>query len=96
MPAMSGCFSSQKRALHICEKIMSYHVLQGGAPDPEHKTSPIFDEYEEPSLDLELEAGACYFNDVVYPIDQYPQSGNELLQCEERGVWVREGETRPE
>jgi len=75
---------------------MSHHVLQVGAPDPEHKTSPIFDEYEELSLDLELEAGACYFNDVAYPIDQYLLSGSELLQCEERGIWVRKGETRPE
>jgi hypothetical protein len=75
---------------------MPDHVPQVGAPDPELKTSPILDEEEEPSLDLELEAGACYFNNVVYPIGQYLRSGSELLHCEERGVWVRKGELRPE
>ncbi|MDO9067922.1 MAG: hypothetical protein Q7W05_05645, partial [Deltaproteobacteria bacterium] len=45
---------------------MTGHPPRVGAPDPELKTSPIFDEYEEISLDLELEAGACYFNDVAY------------------------------
>ena len=75
---------------------MTYRPAQVGAPDPELKTSPIFDEYEEISLDLELEVGACYFNDLTYPIGQYVLSGSELLHCEERGVWVRSGEMRPE
>ena len=75
---------------------MTDHVTQVGAPDPELKNSPIFDEQEEISLDLELEAGACYFNNVAYPIGQFVLSGSELLHCEERGVWVRRGEMRPE
>ncbi|MGA7178939.1 MAG: hypothetical protein WBX11_05045 [Thiobacillaceae bacterium] len=75
---------------------MTDRVFQVGAPDPELKTSPIFDEYDEPSLDLELETGACYFNNVTYPVGQYLLSGSELLHCEERGVWVRRGEKRPE
>lgn len=75
---------------------MPDHVPQVGAPDPELKTSPIFDPDEEPSLDLELEASVCYFNNVAYPIGQYLRSGSELLRCEERGVWVRKGELRPE
>lgn len=75
---------------------MTSHLPRIGAPDPELKTSPIFDEYEGISLDLELEAGACYFNDVAYPIGQYVLSGSELLQCGERGVWLRTGEMRPE
>jgi hypothetical protein len=54
------------------------------------------DEDEELSLDLELETGACYFNGVAYPMGQYVRSGSELLRCEERGVWVRRGEMRPE
>lgn len=70
-------------------------VPQVGAPDPEHKTSPIMDEDEELTLDLELETGACYFNDVAYPVGQYVRTGSELLHCEERGVWVRKGEMRP-
>lgn len=75
---------------------MTAHVPQVGAPDPELNTSPIFDEYEEISEDLELETGACTFNDVVYPLGQYLRSGSELLQCGERGVWVRKGEMRPQ
>jgi hypothetical protein len=74
---------------------MAAHPPQVGAPDPERKTSPIFDQEEEISLDLELEAGVCYFNDVAYAIGQYVSSGSELLRCEGRGVWMREGETRP-
>lgn len=74
---------------------MTSHVPQVGAPDPELNTSPIFDEYEDTSLDLELESGGCYFNNVVYPVGQYLLSGSELLHCEERGVWVRRGEMLP-
>jgi len=75
---------------------MTSHVTLVGAPDPERQTAPIIDEYEDLSLDLELETGACYFNSVVYPVGQYLLSGSELLHCEERGVWVRKGEMRPE
>ena len=74
---------------------MADRVLQVGAPDPERKTSPIIDEYEEISLDMELEAAVCTFNDAAYPIGAYVRSGSELLHCEDRGVWVRKGETRP-
>ena len=74
---------------------MTNHVTQVGAPDPELRTSPIFDEYEDISLDLELETGACYFNNMVYPVGQYLLSGSELLHCEQRGVWVRRGEMLP-
>lgn len=74
---------------------MTVHIPQVGAPDAELNTSPIIDEYDEISLDLELETGACYFNSVSYPIGQYVLSGSELLHCEERGVWIRRGEQRP-
>ena len=37
-----------------------------GAPDPERRTSPILDDDAELSLDAELEAGMCYFNDAAY------------------------------
>jgi hypothetical protein len=67
------------------------HAPQVGAPDPEKRTSPILDEDEEFSLDLELETGVCYFNDQSYPIGAYVLSGSELLHCEERGLWVRRG-----
>jgi len=75
---------------------MTNHVTQVGAPDPELKTSPILDEYADILLDVEMEAGACYFNNVAYPRGQYLLSGSELLHCEERSVWVRKGEMRPE
>ena len=66
---------------------------QVGAPDPEMKTSPIFDDAERDflSLDAELEEGLCYFNDQTYKLGDFVCSGNELLRCEERGVWIREG-----
>ena len=54
------------------------------------------DKDEEVSLDLELESGACYFNGGAYPIGQFMRTGSKLLQCEERGVWVRKGEMRPQ
>ena len=70
---------------------------QVGSPDPERKNSPILDEEdEELEPELELETGVCYFNDVAYPLGSYVLSGSELLHCEERGVWVRKGEIRPE
>jgi len=43
----------------------------------------------------ELETGVCYFNGAVYALGTYVLSGDELLRCERRGVWVREGELRP-
>jgi hypothetical protein len=75
---------------------MTTTIPQVGAPDPELKCSPIFDEEEDVSLDRELESPGCYFNDVAYPIGQYVRSGSELLHCEDRGVWLRAGEIRPE
>ncbi len=67
-----------------------------GAPDPELKNSPIIDEaeYDERAAarDLELEGGACYFNGEPFAIGAYVRSGGEVLQCTERGVWVRKGE----
>ena len=51
---------------------------------------------EEIDPELELETGVCYFNDLAYPLGSYVLSGDELLHCEERGVWVRKGEIRPD
>lgn len=75
-------------------------IPQVGAPDPELRNSPIIDEseYDEhaASPDLELEAPVCYFNDEAFPLRAYVQSGTEVLQCSDRGVWVRKGERRPD
>lgn len=69
-----------------------------GAPDPERKNSPILDDYsaddEDLTFDFEPETGVCYFNDQAYAVGEYVCSGNELLHCEERGVWVRKGPCR--
>lgn len=64
-----------------------------GAPDPEARTSPIYDRSPEQfmSPDLELEEGCCYFNNVQYALGEYVCSGDDLLRCEDRGIWVREG-----
>jgi len=79
---------------------MKNPLPQVGAPDPELKTSPIIDESEydetEASPDLELEAPVCHFNGEVFALGAYVQSGSEVLQCTERGVWVRKGEKRPD
>jgi hypothetical protein len=74
---------------------MAANMSHVGAPDPERRTSPIFDQDDEVSLDAELESGCCYFNDVAYPIGTYVISGDEVLRCEGKGVWIREGEIRP-
>lgn len=62
-----------------------------GAPDPELRTSPIFDDRDDelPSLDMELETSGCLYNGVRYPIGQYVAADGEVLRCEERGIWVR-------
>ncbi|MBI2752108.1 MAG: DUF1496 domain-containing protein [Betaproteobacteria bacterium] len=76
----------------------SGHPPAVGAPDPERKTSPILDEdsatEDDLTVDLEPETGVCYFNDKAYAVGEYVCSGNELLHCEERGVWVRKGSCR--
>ena len=73
------------------------NVPNVGAPDPELKNSPIFDheseEYE--AADLELESRVCYFNGRSYGIGEYVCSGDALLRCMERGIWVRVGTCYP-
>lgn len=71
----------------------STHLAKVGAPDPELKNSAIFDRESGDflSLDLEQESGVCYFNNLEYAVSQCVCSGNELLCCEERGIWVKEG-----
>jgi len=72
----------------------SRHAPQLGAPDPELRNSPILDRWDagEPDLDSELEAGACYFNDRRYAFGEYVRSGDELLHCSERGIWLKVSE----
>lgn len=69
---------------------------QVGAPDPERRNSPIFDRWDsdELSFDSELESNGCYFNDQRYMFDEYVRSGDELLHCTERGIWLKVTEER--
>jgi len=72
---------------------------QFGAPDPELKNSSIIDEVEYDAEavtpGLETETPACYFNGEAFALGECVRSGSEVLQCAERGVWVRKGERRP-
>lgn len=70
--------------------------LQVGAPDPERETSPILDDEEKEDIEPEGPGGYCQFNGVVFQIGDYVLSGSELLRCEAPGLWVREGELRPD
>jgi hypothetical protein len=65
-------------------------ITQVGAADPEQRTSPIFDDTQESflSLDYELESPFCYFNSESFGIGQFVCSGDQLLKCNGRGVWV--------
>ena len=71
---------------------MTQRLMQVGAPDHERRCSPIIDDEDDLTLDVEIEAGVCYFNDKPYTIGSYVMSGDEVLHCEERGVWVKKGE----
>src|SRR3982751_3260873 len=78
------------------EMAMNEHLPQVGAPDPELKNSLVLDEFESDEhagpRDTDVEQGACYFNGREYPVGTYVQSGSEILQCTERGAWIRKGE----
>lgn len=66
-----------------------FHV---GAPDPELKTSPILEEYDEdaPVMVQEFdELPVCWFNGQPYDSGTKLHSGDgSLLYCE-KGVWIR-------
>ena len=70
------------------------HAVQAGAPDPEHRNSPIIDESadnEQSGTEVEgVEFAHCHFNDTPYDNGAQLCSGDELLQCE-RGRWLRVG-----
>lgn len=68
---------------------------QVGAPDPEAITSPILDEDEEYPIALDADRGNCVFNGVEFPLGQYVLSGDEVLHCEQGGVWIRTGQAHP-
>ena len=70
--------------------------LQVGAPNPELETSPIVGEEDDEEVEPNVTGGACYFNGVAFPFAEFDLSASDLMRCELPGVWVREGEIRPD
>jgi hypothetical protein len=70
-----------------------------GAPDPELKTSPILEEYDEdaPLMAQEFdELPMCWFNGETYESGAMVTTGDgSLLRCE-KGVWIRQDSPEPE
>ena len=70
-----------------------------GAPDPELKTSPILEEYDEdaPVLAQEIDdLPVCWYNGETYPSGAMVWTGDgSLLRCE-KGVWVRQDLPEPD
>ena len=64
-----------------------------GAPDPDLKTSPILEEYDEdaPVMVQEFDdLPVCWYNGASYPSGSMVRSGDgSLLRCE-KGIWVRQ------
>ncbi|GAB4350070.1 MAG: hypothetical protein Kow006_12400 [Gammaproteobacteria bacterium] len=74
------------------------HAPQVGAPDPEHRNSPIIEETDEEFEVAGQELGespVCYFNGRAYQEGEFVCSGTELLRCY-RGGWVRTGSCDPD
>lgn len=64
-----------------------------GAPDPDLKTSPILEEYDEdaPILAQEFDdLPVCWYNGETFSSGAMVRTGDgSLLRCE-KGVWVRQ------
>ena len=74
------------------------HLPQVGAPDPELKSSPIVEEFDEEYEVVKQQVPGepeCYFNSEMYKNDQSICSGSERLRCN-YGVWMREGSCDPD
>jgi hypothetical protein len=72
--------------------------LHVGAPDPELKTSPILEEYDEeaPLMAQEFdELPVCWFNGEAYDSGTMLHSGDGSLLCCEKGVWIRMDDPEP-
>lgn len=70
-----------------------------GSPDPELKTSPILDEFDDEYEVLAQEMDelpSCLFNDLVYEDGSYVCSSTGILLHCEKGLWVRQGSCDPD
>ena len=69
------------------------HPEDVGPPDPELKTSPIADEFDEETDVIRQEEpgeAVCYFNNKSYKTGNYVKSGTSILKCV-YGIWVPAG-----
>lgn len=74
------------------------NAKQVGAPDPEHKNSPITQEFDEEREFIKQEVPGnpvCYFNNEQFNNGDYVCSGDMLLRCD-YGVWIQAGTCDPE
>jgi hypothetical protein len=72
---------------------MTRPTHQLGAPDPEHRTSPIAWEADDDTETLREsvpDEAVCFFNDVPYEDGTVVESGSVKLRCD-RGVWLPAG-----
>ena len=70
-----------------------------GSPDPELKTSPILDEFDDEYDVLAQEVEdmpICYFNDESFADNSYVCSGSGILLHCRKGLWVRQGGCDPD
>jgi len=78
--------------------IIDKHPKDVGAPDPELKTSPIADEFDDEIEALRQEVPgepACYFNNQNFQTGAYVKSGTSLLKCD-YGIWIPVGSSDPD
>jgi hypothetical protein len=69
-----------------------------GAADPELKTSPIAQEFDEDSDTLRQQVPGervCYFNGRTFAHGSYVRSASQVLKCQ-YGVWVEAGPGDPD
>jgi hypothetical protein len=69
-----------------------------GAVDPELKTSPIAQEFDEDSDTLRQQVPGervCYFNGRSYSHGVYVKSGTQVFKCQ-YGLWMEAGPGDPD
>lgn len=74
------------------------HLPQVGAPDPELKSSPIAEEFDEDYDAIKQDVPGnpeCYFNGSPYKNDESICSGSARLRCND-GVWMQAGSCDPD
>jgi hypothetical protein len=69
-----------------------------GAVDPELRTSPIAQEFDEDSDTLRQQVPGervCYFNSRPYSNGSYVKSGTQVFKCQ-YGLWMEAGPGDPD